>query len=337
MDKSLMLNCLRLHSVLLAFALLLGSSPTVHAQCVESEVWEISTRHLSCCECRLSSPENAEVNQWDGCRWQRRSMDSLSVPSEKLGIDPLTILYVHGNWMERSNAQERVRIIDRYIKQRACEPYRIIMLSWPSQHDHGFIREVRDNARCADVQSFYLAWLLQKVNATSSRVSILGFSFGARTVVGALQLESGGSVLNLPSQLTRTGSPQPHLDADAGTIAIPMHRVSLVAPAVDRDWLMPQGRYGLAMTRIDRLINLYNSSDPILRRFRFIDSITRPIAAGFAGLGAVGDPPSTSPLQNQDRIEQYDCRSSIGATHSELSYYEECPCFRIAVDNLLWK
>lgn len=316
--------------------LLIAAADGGYADCVESEVWEVSTRHLNCCECNLSCPEQLEVRHWKACRWEISTLSELFAESGKLGSDPLTIIYVHGNWMERDNAQERVRIIDRQIKRRACEPYRLIMLSWPSQHDHGFIREVRDNARCADVQSFYLAWLLRQANASSSRVSLHGFSFGARTVVGALQLESGGTVLQRVA-LDAMASDTTGEPLDALEVAQPMHRVSLIAPAIDQDWLSPRGRYGMAMTRVEHLVNLYNSSDPILRRFRFIDSLSRPIAAGFAGLGAIADPPSTSPLQTQDRIEQYDCRSSIGVTHSELSYYEECPCFRVAIDNLLWK
>ncbi len=170
----------------------------------------------------------------------------------------------------------------------------------------------------------------QSITASTSRVSILGFSFGARTVTGALELEAGGKVLCRTSLACDNGD-----EIDISNV--PVHRVSLIAPAIDKNWLSPRGKYSHAMSRIDHLVNLYNSRDPVLRRFRFIDSVARPIAAGFAGLDAVADPPSTTPLEGQDRVEQFDCGGAIGVTHSELSYYTECSHFRTAIDNLLWK
>lgn len=302
--------------------------------CPTNEVWEVSTRHLSCSICALNSPPNFEVHRWHGGSWQKSSIDDLVGPSLSDSAPPLTIIYVHGNWMERCNALERVRIVDSHIKRQSSEPYRLIMFSWPSQHESRFIREVRDHADCADVQSFYLAWLIQSLRSSSSRISMLGFSFGARSVAGALHLEAGGLIQGRPALASSLGSPdltgQPHFLPD-------IHRVSFVAPAIDRTWFSPNGRYSLAMTQVDHLVNLYNSKDPILRRFRFIDTVARPIAAGFTGLEAASNPPATSPLQGQDKIEQFDCRSAIGSTHSEVSYYSECPYFRAAINNLLWK
>ncbi len=66
-------------------------------------------------------------------------------------------------------------------------------------------------------------------------------------------------------------------------------RVSLIAPAFDRNELNAGGDYELAMSRVERLVNLYNSSDPVLKRFRFID-VGSPVAAGFLGINARGNP-----------------------------------------------
>lgn len=287
------------------------------------EVWEISTRHLPCSACKVVSPIPFEVFRWSQCRWERSTIDDATGATSANGIVPLTIIYVHGNWMERDNARERVRIINSHIARCATEPYRLLMLSWPSQRDNRIIRDVRDNAHCADTEAFYLASLLRMVVPTSQRVSLLGFSFGARTVTGALHLDSGGA---LP------GNPMLPLNNDHT-----LYRVSLVAPAVDRGWLQANGLHRNAMNSVDQLVNLYNSKDPILRRFRFIDSIASPIAAGFTGFEAVANPRSTEPLIGSDRIKQYDCGTQIGSTHSERDYYGECPYFRKAINNLLWK
>jgi hypothetical protein len=236
----------------------------------------------------------------------------------------LNILYVHGNFMERCNALERVRIVDSYIKQQADRPYRLIMLSWPSQRERKPLRDVKSNAEAAECESLYVAWILSRLR-NEPQVSILGFSFGARATTGGLHLNAGGAIPGL------SRSPFPELDA------IYRYRLGLVAPAIDRNWIENNGRHGLAMTHVDSMINLYNSRDPILRRFRFLDRIVRPVAAGFAGFESAADPVASSPLTGQTRIRQYDCGSVIGTTHSERSYYGECPYFRVLIRHLLWK
>lgn len=268
-------------------------------------------------------PPNFEVLRLTNCRWEKRTLEEAIGPSSETGVVPLTIIYVHGNFMERENARDRVRILDGYLAKQACEPYRVLMLSWPSQRDDRIIRDVRGNAQCADAEAYYLGWLLQAVAANCDRVSLLGFSFGARSVAGGLHLDAGGCIPGLPRLPTTSGHAP--------------YRVSLVAPAIDRDWLEQNGKLQYAMNNVDLLINLYNSRDPILRRFRFIDSLARPIAAGFTGFEAVANPRSTTPLAGGDRIQQYDCGSQIGSTHSERDYYGDCPHFRKVVNNLLWK
>lgn len=299
-------------------------APTIHvpaqatpiARCGGGDVWELSTRHLPAANaCQPPDLERWQVHRFDGRCWQSASIDEALHGSATSPLPPQVILYVHGNWMERSNARERVRIIDSYVARRSVGPYRLIMLSWPSERDERLLTDVRHNAQRADTESHRLAALLDVWSLGGPQVSLLGFSFGARTVVGAL-----------------------HLHTVRRNVVGP-YRVSFVAPAVDRDWLDPRGRYSQAFANVDQVVNLYNSRDPILRRFRFIDNLSRPIAAGFAGFEGVADPRATAPLAagQSTRIRQFDCRSQIGVTHSERSYYGECPYFSTAIDNILWK
>lgn len=291
----------------------------------QSEIYEISTRHL-CDRFRSISFEqpNVEVNKWSGSRWVRSDVEQ-ALPTNGSGI--LTIIYVHGNFMERNNALERVRIVDRYLREQTDRPYRLLMLSWPSQRESKPLRDVLANAESAECQSLYLAWMLQHLR-NEPQVSILGFSFGARAVTGGLHLDAGGALPGFVSPPTSNTDPTMK------------YRVGLVAPAMDRNWIEANGKHQLAMTHVESMVNLYNSRDPILRRFRFIDRLSRPIAAGFAGftgIAALADPRVTSPLAGQERIRQYDCGSVIGTTHSEKSYYAECPYFRRIIQHLLWK
>ncbi len=292
-----------------------------------SEVWELSTRHYPD---RFRSLPSGDLpirayKHVPNAGWYLDRLDSALIDDGRL-----TILYVHGNFMERNNARDRVLILNRYLKAKAKRPYRLLMLSWPSAREPHPLRDVYENAESAESQALVVARLLERLGS-QSQVSVLGFSFGARSVTGGLHFASGGTVPGYipPLQYPYEGQ-------------LSRYRVALVAPAVDRSWVSESGRHSHALDRVDGLINLYNSRDPILRRFRFIDRLSRPVAAGFAGfLGAQGfesiaDPRSTQPLTTTKRIEQYDCGGIIGTTHSERSYYGECPYFCKVLDHLLW-
>lgn len=312
-----------------ASALFAGTVPvlwnrTYAANQCNVEVWEISTRHLPF-GCRVPDRKpSLEVYrcQGEGTPWEKDILENAVALSNEFQ----TIVYAHGNWMTRENARGRANFIADQIARRAEKPIRLIMLSWPSQRERRPIRDTVENAECADTQAFYFDWLLRQF-PEDAQSSVLGFSFGARVVCGALHLLAGGTLQGASS-----------IDRDPSRSRENVYRVSFAAPAVDRSWLANNGRNRLAMNVVDRMINLYNSKDPVLRRFRFLDlGPSRPIAAGFSGFANAGNPRINQPLASQDRIIQYDCGSSIGSTHSEKSYYLECNRFVAAIDNLLWR
>ena len=288
----------------------------------QSEIFEVSTRHLpdQLRSINFDCP-NVEVNQWLGNHWERSSIDTALPPADN-GM--LSIIYVHGNFMERDNALNRVRIVDNYLRSQTSRSYRLIMLSWPSQREKKFLRDVFSNNEAAECESLYVAWMLGRLRS-HSQVSLLGFSFGAKAVTGGLHLDAGGT---LPGYARVPFEPNNKMH---------LYRLGLVAPAVDRQWLQTNGRHHLAFANVDGVVNLYNSRDPVLRRFRFLDRLSQPIAAGFAGIETAFTPRITSPLAGQSAIRQYDCGTVIGTTHSEKSYYGECPYFRTLIRHVLWE
>ena len=298
------------------------------------EVWEASTRHLPCCLTpNLLHNPPIRYSQLVGGRWVRRSeADWLASPVRQIapvhGVEqlPLVIFYVHGNWMTVENARERVAVLNQAIARQARRPYQIIMLSWPSQREPGAVRDIRENAECADVQAHYLNYMLRQLDP-SVQVSLLGFSFGGRTVTGALHLAAGGTIEGYCSQCLPWG---------AGDV-LGRYRVTVVAPAVDNDSMTPTGKFNRAIEAVNWMVNLYNSKDRALRRFEFIDRLARPIAAGFRGFESVANPRSTSPLATLSVVEQLDCGGAVGPTHDEMSYFSKCPYFRRGVENLLWQ
>ncbi len=295
------------------------------------DVWELSTRHLPCGSCIIgkSRPE-FDVHRIEACDpyWRPQSFDELlRTVVEDSRQDLITILYAHGNWMTRENARSRARFIADQLHCRSQSPIRVVSLSWPSQRERRPVQDIKENSDCTDTQAFYFGWLLRELPVVD-RLSCLGFSLGGRIVTGALHLDAGGKIHG-----HGLDTAPPAVDR--------VYRVSLVAPAVDRSWLQPNGRFHLAMARTEKMVNLFNSKDPVLRRFRFLDSLARPIAAGFAGFIGIptnaGDPRASEPLASQDRIVQYDCGGSLGSTHDERSYYQKCNHFSIAANNLLWR
>lgn len=181
------------------------------------EVWEISTRHLpDRFRCINNDNPGFDVHRFEcGRGWVRDSLDKALADDGRLPI-----IYVHGNFMERNNSLNRVLIINNYLRPRARRPYRLIMFSWPSQRESKPLHDVFENAESAECQSLYVAWLLEKLGR-HSEVSVLGFSFGARSVTGGLHLALGGSI---PGFAHRSVAPEDGVQS--------VYRVGLVAPCL---------------------------------------------------------------------------------------------------------
>lgn len=272
------------------------------------DVWEISTRHLMDRPRCIDPIDPAlRVHRFDTGCWQEATIE------DALQLDGrLPIVYVHGNFMTHDNARRRVLLIDDMLRARAHRSYRLIMLSWPSQREPHPLRDTRENAASSDSHSLYVAWVLQQLR-DAPQVSLLGFSLGARSISGGLHLAAGGTIRGLQGATGVNTEPSESLV-----------RVGFVAPAMDRTWLTPSGKHRLATQHVEGILSLYNSDDPVLRRFRFLESGSHAIAAGYQGF--VGN----------SLIRQYDCSDCVGRTHDERSYFRQCPYFGLVLDHLLW-
>ena len=283
------------------------------------ELWLVSSRCLPDLEkCTTLQPVKFAVNRFE-CPSGWRSSDETQLADSFNQLPAMrTVVYAHGNWMTAENALGRGSYVYNRASERTDEPIRFIIYSWPSQRDGRPLRDVYEKADRSNTDTYYFANLLSRI-PESSPLGILGFSFGGRVVGGGLHLVAGGTFegRNSPSW---TGKREVH--------------VSFVAPAFDRTWLAAGREYGMAMQNVNELVNIYNSRDPVLRRFRFIDRVTTPIAAGFSGLA---DPRATQPLQADARIAQYDCGEVVGTSHDEMNYYRKCGAYNIALDNVLGK
>jgi hypothetical protein len=275
-------------------------------------IWEVSTRHLP--ECIPSDSDfSFRVSRLADCQWHQSSEAELI--TEAIEEPKRTLIYAHGNWFNVCDARQRVVRVYRLARQLTDEPFRIILISWPSEQRYRFAKDVISKKAILDSSSFYLANFIERYPADQP-IGLLGYSFGGRIVCGALHLIHGGAIAGQELSFT------PRL--------LETYRLGLIAPAFDRSALSETGKFSEAMAAVETLVNLYNSRDPILRRFRFFDRRNEPVAAGFAG---ISDPRITSPLVADPRIKQYDCRS-IGRTHDELEYFCCTPIY-VCLKNVL--
>lgn len=232
------------------------------------------------------------------------------------------VVYVHGNWMTYSNAICRARIVYSRLTGYSKEPLTFVAYTWPSEKRQGFARDVYAKKARTETDAFYLGQLMQNLHSELP-TGVIAFSFGGRVAAGMLHLLGGGT---LEGRCLCVSD------------AFEIYRLSLYAPAFDRAALTPIGTYKLALERVEKAVNLYNSSDPVLRRFKYLERGSNPIAAGFAGLISTGrltrDSGSAgTPLSDEIKIVQYDCRG-IGRSHFELDYLS-CSAMSIALKNVL--
>lgn len=297
----------------------------------EDSIWEISSRRLS------ETPELGPIPQFDcynvaGFRWSASSTNEF-LEDVNCSMERRVVFYIHGNWMDQDEARRRAtRLYQRLTSSIECEPICFVAFSWPSEKHERIAKDIISKKPRLDADSYYLARIVDML-PTEKKCGFLGYSFGSAVLCGSQHLLNGGTL----GKLRLEHSPPR-----------PPARISLIAPAFDRMSLTLHGRYDQALAGTEKLVNLYNSADPILKRFRFFDRETAPAAAGFAGIpeqrlparfvskqavapAAAAD--DASALSGNLKIVQYDCRS-IGRTHAELDYHES-PALARSLENLL--
>lgn len=280
----------------------------------QDSLWEISSRALPNCPPPTTEHPLEILQLQHGC-WSAQTLEPLQQLVAAADGQRL-VIYVHGNWMSREDARQRAwKVYQKLVCRVDCEPICFVAFSWPSERSEGFARDVIGKKLRLDADAYYLACFVKSLELQKP-IGYLGYSFGGAVICGARHLLAGGSLHCV--QL-----------ADLPAVRY-QDRISLIAPAFDRQGLTDSGEYSQALVDVDKLVNVYNSIDPILRRFRFFDRDKSPTAAGFAG---ILEPRSLTPLSADQKIVQFDCRC-IGRTHAELDYLN-CPWVVLALQNVV--
>jgi hypothetical protein len=264
------------------------------------QIWLISCRGMGC---GRPSQLTGNLQYWlytPGVGWQRSSHEAFLASMQP---EVTTTFYVHGNRVDSAEARRIATAVYGSLSRSAApdQPLQFVLWSWPSERiDAGPLEDIRTKADRTPLAGYYLGWQISQL-PPQSRVTLIGYSFGARVVTGSLHLLGGGRLAG--DVLTTTIAEK---RAPIGAV--------LIAAAVDDDWLRPGMPHGLATSQIDRLLMINNSADSALRRYHLLYGLRHTVDAmgtfGPAGYAAGGFV-----------IDQFDAACIVGKEHNWELYF----------------
>ena len=266
----------------------------------ENDVWLISTRQAPS---SVPAGDEDPLRYWRlsvDHRWARADVETL-LATDDPGVP--TCVFIHGNRTGRQQAVRDGWVPYRHLAKESRRPFRFVIWSWPADRIRGCARrDARVKACRSDVESYYLAQWLNRLDPEVP-LCLVGYSFGARVITGALHLWAGGQLV---------GRTLP--DGRAARARAPVRAV-LVAAAVDNDSLLPGRRNELALGKVDRLLVTQNPCDPVLKWYRLMHR-----ARGAGALGYTGPAAANCLGPEREKIELLGLGCSVGRDHHWSAY-----------------
>lgn len=207
-------------------------------------------------------------------RWEQGTVEESTVDKFLAALSPEVPVccFVHGNLTDSSGALQDAWQACRGLCEAGPKRGRttFVLVSWPSERVLPLTTlDLGVKSERSDVTAHYLASVLTQVPA-EQRVCLIGHSLGARTVLGSLELLSGGAV-----QGRRL--PEGHGQG-------PRHvHAALLAASVDHDWMNRGERYGRALDAVEALMLMQNRRDAALALYPLRKPFS-PSALGRTGL-----------------------------------------------------
>ena len=233
------------------------------------EIWYVTTRHLPQYENFQQSIDKIGYYKMEGKAWNKKA------PTEFHSAEDIdTMIVVHGSPASVSLVSEVCLDVYQHIQAVIPESktrMRFVIWSWPADRQvTGLVKEFRDQAIRSQPQGYYLGHVIDRCREKNDTV-VVGYSMGARVASCALHLLAGGDSEFAPEIKPVSNNKVSYL---------------IVAGAINRDWLEPNQHFGKALTMTDRFLNIYNSTDPLLKRYPklYPKEKSRPDATGYKGL-----------------------------------------------------
>ncbi len=269
-----------------------------------ADVWIISTRRLPGGACA----DGAQPDYWRlavGEQWAAAD-EAAFLAADRARIP--TVFFIHGNRWDADRATAEGMAFCEQLKCLAPGVrFRLVIWSWPADR---ISRRNRPDVIAKDVRSqdeaVYLARLLDRVDPDVP-ISLVGYSYGAQSIVGALRLLAGecyaGFVLERRGPARRA----------------PLAAV-LVAGAMESCALASADPTRSPLSQVDRLLVTCNSRDSNLKFFPLLYGRRGPQAIGVVGPSCLdpGDP-------HWQKVEVVDVTSAVGRRHDWECYRDAWP------------
>lgn len=269
---------------------LLDTRPASPTQPNERQFERLSVHHLKQRETPLSTARTKSTQFW-----ANSSLDEFFDD-----YDPETpcVIFVHGNHFTREDAVRSGLQLERNMLQG--EKCRFIIWAWPSEWmSRGIRRDAQIKARYSEHQGAYLSMLLLRF-PKDARVTLIGYSFGGRTVCDSMQRLA---------QKSETSGESPHCRL----------RNVLLLPAVNQSSLHPKAAYGNAFDVPEKTLLLFNPRDRALKWYPFLQHCHGPQA-----LGRVGIQPGRVSRNLAEKVRAIDISPFVGDRH-EFSFHVSNP------------
>ena len=219
---------------------------------LDRDVWYV---HAASCAGQIL-PSEMEFRKLDQCNWLASHADTFY--SEQEDNLPL-VVFVHGNWSDMQSSLRSLTYLLNRIGTLYPAGFRLVLWKWDSERVYKSIRkDAQSKAALADVTGQQLGIFLSQLRTTAP-VTLIGFSFGAKTIGTALNNLSG----NLSGQAGI--SEESIAEKQSVSMAAFRFNVLLVSAATDSHDFCKNGRYSPGTELIDNFVNLYNPEDRALR------------------------------------------------------------------------
>ncbi|MDR2438652.1 MAG: alpha/beta hydrolase [Planctomycetaceae bacterium] len=256
------------------------------------DTWFIDTRsattELEHLTVKKLDNKNQSVQVWRSAALEE--FQETHVPQKPL------VIVIHGNWTSSANALSYGKIFDRFLeKNEKSENYRFLIWSWPSERILcGIRKDILTKARRADEQADYLVSFLQKLKP-NSKVSLIGFSFGAGLVCNTLQLLADTKEIHNKLSI----------------------RSILLAGALDSGALTPNGRYGQALSVTEKMLIHVNPDDAALCFYPLLGRL-----GGSQAIGKKGALVNGLSKKTQQKIKSVNVAPQLGTEHAFVTSFQ---------------
>jgi hypothetical protein len=268
----------------------------------QDQLWLVSARHLGCAAAGVAPEKLGYWHYLPGVGWQRSTSQEFLASDDPAAI---TQIWIHGNQIEASGAFEVGWTVYSSVARRAISerPLRFVIWSWPSEKVGRLLEDAQEKAARTGPAAFNLARFIDQIHS-DVQVGLIGYSYGARVVIGSLQLLAGGNLNGRAIPLQNAAARRP-ID------------VVLIAAAADSGTLLPGRSGGRALDVTGRMLLVENSCDQALRFYHFLYGRRSCVEAlGRVGVGYTGQLGA-----NGAKITQFDACCMVGSEHYWANYF----------------